>query len=484
MTSAQLEGLYFAAECPYSHLENTTNRVYAEMPSDPDQLDSFMCGPHNRKGLLCGRCIDGYGPAVYSLDRKCVNCSQLSTASASSVYILLELIPITVMFVCVMLFHLDITAGPLLGYVIFCQVYAYSVERNVYITSYIFMNSSVPLKMLLYCSLALSGIWNLKFAWILIPPFCISSALTGIHIELLGLVSPIVLIVLFIVTCISIDLHRRDNRIIKAMWRLFRFFLTKIKIKSVSGDSVIHSFASFVLLSAYTLNYVMITTFTYNPVFYNDGTFYNYLVFFDPTIKWLSHEHIIYISITVIPFIVLVIIPSVLLCAYPTRLYCFLSRLLSARKRLAIKAFVEALHNCFKDGLNGTRDYRQLAGLSILVGIIYPLIDYYFWKIAAINYSFSVTSGFTLTIVSLFLSYARPCKSVLANLSLSYHIMVMGMLSIAVSLWKKDLSTKTETLKVLFIITPVISHVLVISWAGYTITCQILSRIGHQGIVE
>ena len=260
--------------------------------------------------------------------------------------------------------------------------------------------------------------------------------------------------VLFIVMCISIDLHRRDNSFIKAMWRLFRFLLNKIKIKSVSGDSVIHSFASFVLLSAYTLNYVMSAIVINDPVSYNDGTFYNYLVFFDPTIKWLSHEHIIYISITAIPFIVLVIIPSVLLCAYPTRLYCFLSRLLSARKRLAIKAFVEALHNCFKDGLNGTRDYRQLAGLSILVGIIYPLIDYYFWKIAAIRYSLS---GFTLTIVSLFISYARPCKSVLANLSLSYHIMVMGMLSIAVSLWKNDLSTGTETLKVLFIITPIIS---------------------------
>ena len=56
------------------------------------------------------------------------------------------------------------------------------------------------------------------------------------------------------------------------------------------------------------------------------------------------------------------VIPSVLLCIYPTRVYRYLSRFLSARKRLAITAFAEALHSCFKDGLNGTRDYRALAG--------------------------------------------------------------------------------------------------------------------------
>ena len=32
-------------------------------------------------------------------------------------------------------------------------------------------------------------------------------------------------------------------------------------------------------------------------------------------------------------------------------------------------AFAKALHNCFKDGLNDTRDYRALAGLLILLGI-------------------------------------------------------------------------------------------------------------------
>ena len=84
------DGLYYAGGCPFGHTSNMTNRVLSELPSNPDQLNEAMCGPYNRRGLLCGRCIDGYGPAVYSLDRRCVNCSSLSVGSAISLYLFLE----------------------------------------------------------------------------------------------------------------------------------------------------------------------------------------------------------------------------------------------------------------------------------------------------------------------------------------------------------------------------------------------------------
>ena len=111
--------------------------MYSEMPSDPDLLNDTMCGPYNRTGLLCGRCIDGYGPAVYSLDMKCADCSKISTGSAISLYLFLELIPITLFFICVVLFRLNITAGPLLGYVLFCQIcYTSAVRYDIFIYDY------------------------------------------------------------------------------------------------------------------------------------------------------------------------------------------------------------------------------------------------------------------------------------------------------------------------------------------------------------
>ena len=59
------ESFYFAGECPLSHVENNTNRMWSELPSDPDKLNNNMCGPYNREGVLCGRCIEGYGVPIY-----------------------------------------------------------------------------------------------------------------------------------------------------------------------------------------------------------------------------------------------------------------------------------------------------------------------------------------------------------------------------------------------------------------------------------
>ena len=476
LTFDQKKVQYYAADCVYSH-GNTTNRIYAELPHDPAKVNDFMCGPFNRKGFLCGKCIDGYGPAVFSLATKCVNCSKFSVVYATGLYLLLEIVPIGIFFFSIVILRINITAGPLLGYVIFCQVYAYSVQRNVYIASYIISNSSEVVQVLLYCSLALCGVWNLKFAWLVIPPFCISNNLTGIHIQLLGLIPPIVPIILFIITCIIIDLHGRNNLIFTRFRNLFANCPVKFK---VDGNAVFHAFATFLFLSAYTLNYVMIITITANSVFYGDGRHYDYTPFCDPTIVWLSHKHIAYISIAFITYIALVLIPSLIICVYPSRVYLQLSKFISARKKLAITTFVEALHNCFKDGLDGTRDFRLLAGVNMVIGVLYALFNFSLWYMFGTGYSLSDFSGFTLIILSLIISYVRPCKTLLANVSLSYHIMAMGILSIGLGHWNEDLSTGTEVLIVIFTIIPIISHIVVISWSVYMIIRWLKSHPRYQ----
>ena len=71
------EGHYLGGKSPFSLRENRTNRIYSVLPTDPDLLNETMCGPYNRKGLLCGECIDGFGPAAYTLDLQCLNCSDI-----------------------------------------------------------------------------------------------------------------------------------------------------------------------------------------------------------------------------------------------------------------------------------------------------------------------------------------------------------------------------------------------------------------------
>ena len=120
------------------------------------------------------------------------------------------------------------------------------------------------------------------------------------------------------------------------------------------------------------------------------------MLYIDPSVVYFSHEHILYLIIALVPCVFLVFIPALLLLVYPTRIYRSFSRLISTRKQLAITTFAEALHSCFKDGLDGTRDYRSLAGLIILGLPIGSLITYITWLAAArtTGYTRNCTTGF------------------------------------------------------------------------------------------
>ena len=166
---------------------------------------------------------------------------------------------------------------------------------------------------------------------------------------------------------------------------------------------------------------------------------------------------------------------------YPTRIYNYLSHFLSARKRLAITAFVEALNNCFKDGLNGTRDYRALAGWVLVVQPVYGIVINIV-KYVTIGYRMDFIGGLTLIFSSLVFSYARPCKLTITNLSFSYYFMIGGILNMVRHLWvyESDQSTGTETLEVTFIIILAISHILVLTWTVYTLIHRIVRHCGYQ----
>ena len=45
------------------------------LPMNLSQLNDYMCGPLNRKGLVCSDCADGFGPSVTSFRYRCVSCS-------------------------------------------------------------------------------------------------------------------------------------------------------------------------------------------------------------------------------------------------------------------------------------------------------------------------------------------------------------------------------------------------------------------------
>ena len=176
------------------------------------------------------------------------------------------------------------------------------------------------------------------------------------------------------------ELHARNYRIIHILCKPFNLILNKINITAVIGDAVVHAFATFILLTNFNVYLIAYSAAKNMNVYRDDNSVYKTVLYIDPTIESYSPKHIVYILVIAPTAIIVTLIPSLLLCIYPTRLYRYLSQFISARKRLVITAFAEALHKCFKDGLNDTRDYRAFAGLLMLFPIPYIIITHYHYN--------------------------------------------------------------------------------------------------------
>ena len=322
-----------------------SNRRYSIVESNYTSLNSSQCASYNRKGLFCGECSD----------LKCANCSTMPTALAVGAYCLLEFVPITIFFFIVVIFHLKIMSGPLIGYVIFCQTMIITLQYSRYLYPSIF--AKLPIAVLGHAGLALSGIWNLEFFKLIMPSFCISERLTNLHLQMLGFCTAFYPLFLVIVSYIAIEMRARYNLIRKCDCKLN-------STRNVS-HSIIHAFATFTILSVFSVMCQGYAVLQASRVLDIHGNVRKTVVFCESNIVLFSSEHLPYVFATLFTAFILVVCPGLLLCVYPTRVYERFSRCISVRKQLAVKIFVESIHGGFKDGLNGTRDYRMIPGVII-----------------------------------------------------------------------------------------------------------------------
>ena len=120
MTLNGSSGITQLGRCSYFNHQKPTDRLYLALPTNISCLNDFMCGPLNRKGLLCRDCLDGFGPAVFTNGYACENCKRHNYHGAA-LYFFYELVPITAFYFLVMVFQIRVTSAPLNGFVLFSQ---------------------------------------------------------------------------------------------------------------------------------------------------------------------------------------------------------------------------------------------------------------------------------------------------------------------------------------------------------------------------
>ena len=150
-------------------------------------LNDAMCGQLNRDGLLCSKCKAGYGPALYSRIWKCEKCNNRQYLMWT-LYLFLELTPLTVFFIIVIIFNIRDTSPPFTAYILYCQYFTNLFYCSVFFRIYI-LKLVHPV---IYKSVfTVIDVWSLDFFRHIIPQFCMDERLTNIHVLLIELLPPL-----------------------------------------------------------------------------------------------------------------------------------------------------------------------------------------------------------------------------------------------------------------------------------------------------
>ena len=170
-------------------------------------VNKLMCKHNNREGFLCSQCLRNHGPSAYS--SKYYKCNH-SVASATALYLTLNLLPVTILFILIVIFHINIIKGPMLGYVLLCQAYVIgAIENQAFYKD--FMLRDVTSRIVRY-SLIVSAIWNTYLLQVtgIIPPFCISNKLWDLDILLVNFTTVLFTLFLLVVTYLFIEFHAQN----------------------------------------------------------------------------------------------------------------------------------------------------------------------------------------------------------------------------------------------------------------------------------
>ena len=203
------------------------------------EINMLICERYNRQGQLCGSCMPGYAPPVYSYYLSCVNC----TTSNWAKYMAVSLLPVTAFFVIVITLSISATSPKLNGLILCLQlVFSPSNQRSFSTSKY----SHRPIGLLLtslYC------IWNLDFLHFVYTPFCLqphTQTLLILTLDYLFTVYPLLLIGL---SYLLVLLYDRNIQIIVWLWKPFiSLFIRCRRVWSIRS-SLVDAFATFLLLS-------------------------------------------------------------------------------------------------------------------------------------------------------------------------------------------------------------------------------------------
>ena len=389
---------------------------YYPLPQQEEYLDEDFCQRFNRTGLLCGQCMDGLSIDVLSETFDCHNC--YSSFKNWVIFLTVGGLPPLVLFLVILLFHISFIGGSTNGFIFLCQVLSLSQEIVIdkVITSYQYHSrGSLVLVNIL---VDMYSVWSLDTYRIYHSmtqnyPLCLGEKLRVIDVLALHYLSALYPFVLIVIAYIVIELHARNCRVLVFLWKPLCLVWAHFRRSLKPQASLVDAFATFIMLSYVKLIRLSLLLMTFTDVIrlrMNDIEVVKRVSNYDPTVVFMSREHIPFVLLGSFFFITFGVLPPLLLLFYQFRA---VQRCLTRCKmnRLGLKTFMDAFQGCYRDGRNGGPDRRFFAGLYLIFRVAIFVI--FNLQIPYIIAYFSLTV--TCIIIIILIAFLQPYKVMFFN---------------------------------------------------------------------
>ena len=402
--------------CVYTCLSNTP---YNSLPCHVSELQNYTCAAGlKRKGHLCSSCADGYGYPVYSYSLACVKCKHYQYNWLK--YLAAAYLPLTFFFILVSVFSISFTSPTISGMLLSFQVVLNPTMLQL-IHGY---TKGQQYRMFLDLGATIASVLTLDFGRAFYS-FCLHPSVTAVQIATLDYGVVLYPSILILITHRLVYLHDRNCKPLVWIWGNVKGILKALKRKLRTSTSLVDVFASFLYLSStrllYTSMYILIPTRVYQYHKTSDGSGVlttKLCLYSDPTLLYFSSKHLPYALLALFFLSIFFILPMVLLFIYP--LSCFQKFLNKISLNfLILHTFLDVFQGYYKNGTNGTKDYRCFSGFLFF----FPFVGYITFFVTKCSFLYLLLSFFTLVYLSLVL-VLKPFKR-------SFHNQVTVLMLIA-----------------------------------------------------
>lgn len=397
------------ARCPF-HYPNNYGIIDGYLPLSPEiqgeNLTNNMCGHFHRTGELCNSCREGYGPAPFSNGMPCAQCQ--GSGYKWLYYLIFQLLLLTALFVVCALLMIQLTKSPFNVLVFYWQIFVVALNFDSMLYGYLTYYIKAGFVQVM---ISFYAIWNMEFFRYSIPPLCVTSSMSNANAILFDYIIALYPIVLTLVAYVCIELYDRNTRLVVYMWRPFLHCFTRCKKKWNPKASIVKTFATFLILAYTKLLFTSANLLYGTPVYDHDGKPVppSYVLYYDSKITFFSKEHAPYVMVAVV-ILTLTLLPLLLLLLYPTKLFKKTLEKCGFRQWHLLNNFMDTFQGWYKDGTEGTRDYRWVSSLYFIlrIGFVGQCLATTMSKNP--NQLFWILPGVIFIATSVFFTTVRPYK--------------------------------------------------------------------------